>query len=96
MSHAIAPPRLLYPYAEAAAILGLPSTQALRDLVHRGKGPVKTRIGRRVLFAVSDIQAWIAEHRVPHEQVPTPITMAITKARRGRPSVADRQAAMQR
>jgi predicted DNA-binding transcriptional regulator AlpA len=93
MTHAIRPARLLYPYAEAAMLLGLPSIQALRDLVHRGKGPVKVRIGRRVLFAASDIEAWIAAHRAPHEQVAEPIQVTTRKRSRGRPSVAERQAA---
>ena len=96
MTHAIRPARLLYPYAEAATLLGLPSTQSLRDLVHRGKGPVKVRVGRRVLFAASDIEAWIAAHRAPHEQIEAPAHIAEPKRRRGRPSVAERQATAQR
>lgn len=91
MSHARA--RLLYSYPEAADLLGL-SLQALRDLVYRGRGPVQTRIGRRVMFSVGDLEAWISKHR----QLPQPPhTSAVSPAnrKRGRPSVAERQARAQ-
>lgn len=90
MSH-VAKSRLLYPYAEAAALLGLPSTQALRDLVYRGQGPVTVRVGRRVSFAAADLQAWVAAHRAPHQPIAT-VELPKAARRRGRPSVKDRQA----
>lgn len=92
MSH-VAQLRLLYPYAEAADLLGLPSTQALRDLVYRGKGPVPVRVGRRVLFAVADLDAWVAAHRAPHQPVAT-VELPKASRRRGRPTVMERQASI--
>lgn len=89
-----APTRLLYPYEEAASLLGLPSVQALRDLVHRGNGPVPTRIGRRVLFAPADLAAWVEAHRAPAAPL-VPMTPSAARRRRGRPSVAERQTAAQ-
>lgn len=84
MTHA--PTRLLYPYEEAAILLGLPSVQALRDLVHRGRGPVPTRIGRRVLFTPADLSAWIEAHRAPPLASPPPEPLtSCQRRRRGRP-----------
>jgi hypothetical protein len=65
--------QLLVDYEQAASALSL-SRAALRDLVYKGRGPVVTKIGRRTLFAVSDLQAFVAQHRqapqLPPEQDP--------------------------
>lgn len=55
---------LLFDYKRAAHILGL-TEQALRDLVWKNKGPVVTEIGRRRMFALSDLQDFIDSHRRP-------------------------------
>ena len=85
--------KILYSYAEAAGLLGLPSPQALRDLVYKNRGPIQTRIGARVLFAYTDLLVWASAHR---DITPMPTsagaeTTAPGKRCRGRPSVADHQ-----
>lgn len=55
---------LLYNYRQAAQKLSL-SEQALRDLVWKNRGPVVTEIGRRRLFALSDLQDFVKRHRKP-------------------------------
>lgn len=89
--HATKP--LLYTYQQAATLLGLTSVQALRDLVFRGKGPVATRIGRRVFFTPADLQEWVDSHRdVPRNasEIEHHSTVALPARRRGRPSVRER------
>ena len=56
--------KLLLDYKAAAYALGL-REQALRDLVWKKRGPVVTEIGRRRLFAVSDLEDFVARHRRP-------------------------------
>jgi hypothetical protein len=58
---------LLLDYKRAAQALGL-TEQALRDLVWKNKGPVVTKIGRRRMFALADLEEFVARHRSP----PTP------------------------
>jgi excisionase family DNA binding protein len=80
-------PQLLLNYEQAAEALAL-SRAALRDLVYKGRGPVAIRIGRRTLFAVSDLEAFIEQHR----EVPHPATVGRDeppRRRRGRPSIAE-------
>lgn len=87
------PDQILYSYPQAATLLGLPSAQALRDIVYRGDGPARVQIGRRVSFMYADLVAWAETHRqaaVP-ETVQTPPVIAVR--RRGRPTVAERQQA---
>lgn len=55
---------LLLDYELAAKGLSI-TKQALRDLVYKGRGPSTVRIGRRVFFAVSDLEDFIAAHREP-------------------------------
>ena len=55
---------LLYDYKEAARMLAL-TEQALRDLVWKNRGPVVTAVGRRRLFALSDLEDFVARHRRP-------------------------------
>lgn len=55
---------LLYDYKQAARMLGL-TEQALRDLVWKNRGPVVTEVGRRRLFALSDLEDFVARHRRP-------------------------------
>ncbi len=74
---------LLYAYPEAAARLGL-TTQALRDLVYRGRGPAVVRLGRRTMFSAADLVAFVERHRVPPP--PPANDSAPPKRRRGRPS----------
>jgi predicted DNA-binding transcriptional regulator AlpA len=35
---------------------------AVHTMRHRGDGPPAVRIGKRVLFPVSGVEQWIAEH----------------------------------
>jgi hypothetical protein len=56
--------QLLLDYKKAADALGL-TEQALRDLVWKNKGPVVTEIGRRRMFALTDLQDFIKRHRRP-------------------------------
>jgi hypothetical protein len=56
--------KLLLNYKDAADALGL-TEQALRDLVWKNRGPVVTEIGRRRLFAFSDLEDFVARHRRP-------------------------------
>ena len=58
---------LLLNYEGAAKALGM-TEGALRNLVWKNKGPVVTEIGRRRMFALSDLQDFIDSHRRP----PTP------------------------
>jgi hypothetical protein len=75
---------LLLDYEQAAAAL---SRAALRDLVYKGRGPTVTRIGRRTLFAVSDLEDFVERHRqVPR---PAPPNEESRPPRRGRPSIAE-------
>ena len=84
-----------------AYVLGI-TVQALRDLVYRQHGPVPTRVGRRVLFAESDLRNRVIAHRAPFahhsaaglidsSSVSTEINV---RRHRGRPTVAERQAAL--
>ena len=47
---------------ELASYLGLPVSTVYDWRVH-GKGPVAYRFGKPLKFAVSDVRAWLAEHR---------------------------------
>lgn len=87
-------PRLLYSYTEAAQLLGLPSVQALRDLVYKGRGPRGVNIGRRVMFRADDLEAFVESLRSDQPPLPPTIvqTSPISKRRPGRPSVRERQA----
>lgn len=57
---------LLYNYRQAALKLGL-TEQALRDLVWMNRGPVVTEIGRRRMFALSDLEEFVARHRAKQQ-----------------------------
>jgi hypothetical protein len=81
--------KLLYSYADAAALLGLKSVQSLRDLVYRKQGPTRTIVGRRVLFAFGDLALWAESHR----EIIAHVNDDLPPKRRGRPSVRDRQQA---
>ena len=47
---------------ELASYLGLPVSTVYDWRVY-GKGPVAYRFGKHLKFAVSDVQAWVAEQR---------------------------------
>lgn len=62
-----APPRAFLPAEDAAAYLGL-SKQQLDVWRMRGGGPAFHRVGRRVLYAVADLDAFMVDLReVPLE-----------------------------
>jgi len=73
---------LLYDYKQAARMLAL-TEQALRDLVWKNRGPVVTKIGRRRMFALADLEEFVARHRSPP---PPPATSDPFPARRRRQS----------
>lgn len=81
---------LLLDYKRAAQALGL-TEQALRDLVWKNRGPVVTKIGRRRLFAVSDLEEFIARHRSP-PALPESTSETHPRRRRGRPTMISAQA----
>lgn len=70
---------LLFDYKQAAWMLGL-TEQALRDLVWKNRGSVVTAIGRRRMFALSDLRDFIEMHRKP----PMPAVNRTCKPRGGR------------
>lgn len=84
-------PQLLLDYEQAASALSL-SRAALRVLVYKGRGPVVTKIGRRTLFAVSDLEAFVEQHRqVPRLMDGHGRTQA-PRSKRGHPSFAELKA----
>jgi len=83
-----ATPQLLLDYEQAALALSL-SRAALRDLVYKGRGPVVTKIGRRTLFAVSDLEAFVARHRQAPQLPPVQGLVNPSRSKRGRPSLGE-------
>ncbi len=79
---------LLLDYEQAAAVLSL-SRAALRDLVYKGKGPTIVKLGRRTLFAVSDLQSFVEQHREAPRDVTARANEYIRRSKRGRPSLAE-------
>jgi len=84
------PLKLLLDYEEAAAALAM-TRAALRDLVYSGRGPAVTKIGRRIFFAIRDLEDFVDRHRecAPPLDDPDPPVM---KRRRGRPTIAEQMA----
>lgn len=39
------------------------ASETVRYWRHVGKGPTSFKVGRRVLYAADDVQAWIDSHR---------------------------------
>lgn len=60
--------------AEVAAMCRT-SPETCRYWRHIGKGPRSFKVGRRVLYAVEDVEAWIAAAR--HDSQPTTGTTPI-------------------
>jgi predicted DNA-binding transcriptional regulator AlpA len=81
-------PQLLLDYEQAAKALSL-SRAALRDLVYKNRGPVVTRIGRRTLFAVSDLQAFVERHREIPRSLQADSNLPPRRPKRGRPTIAE-------
>ena len=48
--------------AEVSEIARIPA-ESLRWMRHVGKGPKSFKLGRRVLYAVEDVEAWIEAAR---------------------------------
>ncbi|MGB0660085.1 MAG: helix-turn-helix transcriptional regulator [Mangrovicoccus sp.] len=53
---------------EVETVFGI-SKRFLEMAVMRGDGPPFIRVGRRVLYRVADLKAWILEQRVDPSQV---------------------------
>ncbi|WP_146908820.1 helix-turn-helix transcriptional regulator [Arenimonas daejeonensis] len=49
---------------EAAAYLGVGSERTLQDWRHRKIGPVYSKLGRRVVYDLADLDAFLAAGRV--------------------------------
>lgn len=47
---------------EVAELLRAPA-ETVRYWRHVGKGPASFKVGRRVLYARDDVQAWVASYR---------------------------------
>lgn len=58
-----APPRAFLPTEDAAAYLGLSKQQLDVWRMRGGGGPAFHRVGRRVLYAVADLDSFMAELR---------------------------------
>ena len=56
---------------ELAAYLGIPISTVYDWRVH-GKGPTAYRFGKHLKFAISDVQAWIAQQREPTSETRRP------------------------
>ncbi|MCB2135314.1 MAG: AlpA family transcriptional regulator [Rhodobacteraceae bacterium] len=52
--------------AEVEAIFGFPTRRYLEIVAGTDAGPIEIRIGRTVRYRVSDVQAWIEQHRAAH------------------------------
>ena len=84
------PIQLLYSYAQAAQMLGLGSEQALRDLVCKGNGPQKSKMGSRVLFKYADLVSYV--QALPTSRGNSPTEGPAVKRPVGRPTVKSRLA----
>ncbi len=56
-------PRQLMSRAEAAAYLGL-SPFTLDTWACRGSGPTFYKLGRRAMYRLADLEAWLQSHQV--------------------------------
>lgn len=52
-----------YMTTEEVARLCRTSPESVRFWRHVGKGPKSFKVGRRVLYAVEDVEAWLTEAR---------------------------------
>ncbi|PVB59504.1 hypothetical protein DCO57_21995 [Labrenzia sp. 011] len=83
--------KLLLDYESAAEALSL-TRSALRDLVYKGRGPATIKLGRRTMFAMSDLEAFIEANRIasggltPFFRTERSTDAAPKKRRRGRPT----------
>ena len=68
--------RLLLNMREAAELLSM-SEQALRDLVHKGRGPETVKRGKRVCFTPEGLNTYV--NRLPREQPHQGIVEAINR-----------------
>ena len=53
----------------AARYVGI-SPRTLQNLRHTGGGPRFSRVRRTVIYAVVDLDRWIAEHKVENDREP--------------------------
>ena len=65
------------------------SRAALRDLFCKGKGPVVVRLGRRTMFKVSNLEAFIEQHRAVPSKGPAGDNDRPLRFKRGRPPIAE-------
>lgn len=85
----IIPPAVLT-YAMAAVYLGLPSANALRQMVCRGQAPPSFQFGKRDRrFRVIDIDNWLAAKAAGNDVQPQKQS---SPRRRGRPTKAEQMA----
>lgn len=70
-SVAVEPPRFLRS-AQCAELLGV-SRSHLERMRYDGTGPRYTKISKKViLYALADVEAWVAEHSAKQEQKKSP------------------------
>lgn len=65
----------LFDIGELASYLGVP-VSTIYDWRTRGQGPRAHRFGKHLKFALSDVQAWIAEQR---DAEPSESDLGVTK-----------------
>ncbi len=54
---------------DVAALTGIPEA-TLRFWRHQGTGPRSAKLGRRVVYRESDVQAWIDQQFAANDRVP--------------------------
>ena len=81
--------RLLLNIEEAAELLSM-SSQALRDLIHKGQGPSITRRGKRTCFTISALEHYVAS--LPREHTKQGIIEIFNQSKRNPLSIEERRA----
>jgi hypothetical protein len=77
-------------YAAAADYLGLPSANALRQMVCRKQAPPSFQFGKRDRrFRVADIDSWLALQVEVKDEPTPPAPQEPPPRRRGRPTKAE-------
>jgi Helix-turn-helix domain len=86
--------QLLYSYEQTAALLGLGSVQALRDMVYHGEAPPHVKLRSRTMFRHSDLVAWV--NALPIGNPMPAVAEPAVKRPVGRPTVKSRIEAVER
>jgi len=54
---------------EAAKYLGLQNRQTLANWRHLRKGPAYCRVGKRIIYRLEDLEAYLNTHRIDPERL---------------------------